>query len=70
MIGILDSLHELVFRYKVKVSTILQQGGSALLKYYQGNAGLALQTIYPTHPWKLWQFLILFLLLQEVWKPS
>eukprot|EP01114_Cavostelium_apophysatum_P021810 TRINITY_DN7703_c0_g1_i1.p1 TRINITY_DN7703_c0_g1~~TRINITY_DN7703_c0_g1_i1.p1 ORF type:complete len:1057 (-),score=241.58 TRINITY_DN7703_c0_g1_i1:7-3177(-) len=42
--------------YQVKVSDVIDCGGSGLLKHYDRSIQKALKSIYPEHDWKPWKF--------------
>eukprot|EP01114_Cavostelium_apophysatum_P001389 TRINITY_DN11199_c0_g1_i1.p1 TRINITY_DN11199_c0_g1~~TRINITY_DN11199_c0_g1_i1.p1 ORF type:complete len:588 (-),score=156.40 TRINITY_DN11199_c0_g1_i1:19-1782(-) len=42
--------------YKVRAFTIKDLGGAGLLRHYSNCLAKALQTIFPDHDWKLWNF--------------
>ena len=42
--------------YKVKVSNIIEHGGSILLDRYQDSLCNALMKVYPSHSWHPWRF--------------
>jgi hypothetical protein len=44
--------------YNVEVEDISNEGGISLLNMYGGSPSKLLQSVYPEHPWLVWQFKI------------